>query len=298
MKIQHLQYVLEIADSGSINKAADKLLLSQPNVSSALKTLEGELGFPIFSRTNKGITLTSEGRQFLSCARRMVAEYEQITTIKTGEKVHRFHLSAGYHSAIEEAFAILCSEYQDSAKLNFIITNADADSIIENVYLNKSDLGILLLPQNMPSTLLSLCDKKDLTVSAIRELCFNVNLSRNHPLLKDKDFDIKKLRNYPFVDYEMKILSSSSDLVRMGIIDPDKRILVDERDTRCHIVATTNAFSIGCGLHPRIRERYNWVCIPLPGIVFQMVSIHRRDSSLSAEARRYLQILKREIAEV
>ncbi len=298
MKIQHLQYALEIEKYGSMNKAADKLLLSQPNVSSALKTLESELGFHIFSRTNKGVEPTPEGKKFLSCARRMVEEYEKIVAIKAGEKVHRFHLSAGYHSAIEEAFSILCAEYQDCAKLNFYLMNTDADSIIENVYLNKSDLGILLLPKNMPSTLLSLCDKKDLTVSRIRELCFNVNLSKNHPLLKEKYFDIKKLRNYPFVDYGMNILSSSSDLIKMGIIDEDKRILVDERDTRCHIVATSNAFSIGCGLHPRIRERYNWVCIPLPDVVFQMVSIHRSDSLISAETRRYLQILKQEIAEV
>lgn len=48
MTIQQLQYVLEIARCGSASRAAKNLFLSQPNLSSAIKNLEQELGFPIF----------------------------------------------------------------------------------------------------------------------------------------------------------------------------------------------------------------------------------------------------------
>ena len=61
MTIQQLQYVLEIARCGSASRAAKNLFLSQPNLSSAIKNLEQELGFPIFERTSAGMKLTPAG---------------------------------------------------------------------------------------------------------------------------------------------------------------------------------------------------------------------------------------------
>ena len=298
MKIQYLQYALEIAECGSINKAADKLQLSQPNISSILKTLENELEFPVFSRTSQGVAVTPEGQHFLSCARRIIQEYEQISAIKTGGTTRRFHLSAGHHSAIEEAFSLLCAEFQDNGRMDFSIRNTDPDSIIEDVYHNRSDLGILLLPRDNSDAVLSLCAKKGLVVTALRELCFNIHLRRDHPLLQDKSLNMNQLQDYPFVDYSNNVLSSSPDLNRLGIINPDKKIVVDERDTRCHIVASTDAFSIGCSLHPRIRDSYHWVCIPLPDISYRMISVHRRNFGLTPEAKRYLQLLKQETEDI
>ena len=298
MKIQSLQYALTVAETKSISKAAEKLLLSQPNVSSALKNMEEELGFAIFYRTNKGVAPTAKGREFLQSARKNLTEYDHMTALGTRDVQHQFHLSAGYHSVVDEAFARLCAKYQSSDRLNFSIVNTDPEQIIENVYDNASDLGVLLLPDSAPEKLQSLCEKKDLQIIPVRRLCFHVNLRSGHPLLEEEPFDFQKLRDYPFVDYAQKILSSSSDLIQAGIVDPDKRILVDNLDTRCHIVLVSDAFSVGCDLPLRIRDRYQRVCIPIPSMTYQMVAVHRRDQPLSEEARCYLEFLFSEIAEM
>ena len=54
MTLQQLKYVIEIADSNSMNEAAKKLFISQPSLSGAVKELETELGFDIFLRSNRG----------------------------------------------------------------------------------------------------------------------------------------------------------------------------------------------------------------------------------------------------
>ncbi|GAE91104.1 methionine biosynthesis and transport regulator MtaR [Gracilibacillus boraciitolerans JCM 21714] len=54
MTLQQLRYVIEVVRSRSINKAAQRLFISQPSLSNALKELEEEIGIKIFSRTNKG----------------------------------------------------------------------------------------------------------------------------------------------------------------------------------------------------------------------------------------------------
>ncbi|HZG71816.1 MAG TPA: LysR family transcriptional regulator, partial [Chondromyces sp.] len=76
MTLQQLKYVIEVARSRSINKAAQRLFISQPSLSNALKELEEEIGITIFLRTNKGILITPEGSEFLGYARQVVEQAE------------------------------------------------------------------------------------------------------------------------------------------------------------------------------------------------------------------------------
>ena len=68
MTFQQLEYVVEISKCGSINKAAQKLFLSQSGISTAVRELEQELGIRIFARSNRGVEFTQEGKEFLSYA--------------------------------------------------------------------------------------------------------------------------------------------------------------------------------------------------------------------------------------
>lgn len=72
MTLTQVQYVVAIADTKSMNKAANKLFVSQPALSEAIKDLEAELQTQLFIRTNKGVIVTTEGEEFLSYARQMV----------------------------------------------------------------------------------------------------------------------------------------------------------------------------------------------------------------------------------
>ncbi|HOA80402.1 MAG TPA: LysR family transcriptional regulator, partial [Defluviitaleaceae bacterium] len=56
MNLLHLRYALEVEKTRSISKAAENLLMSQPNLSRAIKELEESLGITIFKRTSKGIS--------------------------------------------------------------------------------------------------------------------------------------------------------------------------------------------------------------------------------------------------
>ena len=68
MTILQLKYVIVIAGSKSLREAASRLFISQPALSSAIRELEEELGIKLFERTNKGILLTEQGKEFLSYA--------------------------------------------------------------------------------------------------------------------------------------------------------------------------------------------------------------------------------------
>ena len=69
MTFQQLEYIVEISKCGSINKAAQKLFLSQSGISTAVRELENELGIRVLARSNRGVEFTPEGKEFLSTVR-------------------------------------------------------------------------------------------------------------------------------------------------------------------------------------------------------------------------------------
>ena len=64
MTLSQLRYAITVADSRSMNQAAQKLFISQPSLSAAIRELEDEVGIEIFRRTNRGIQVTPDGEEF------------------------------------------------------------------------------------------------------------------------------------------------------------------------------------------------------------------------------------------
>ena len=76
MNIQQLRFVVAIANSGTFREAASKLFVSQPSLSVAIKDLEQELNFKIFTRTTTGAVLTSQGMTFYERALEVVRSFD------------------------------------------------------------------------------------------------------------------------------------------------------------------------------------------------------------------------------
>ena len=80
-----------VAKYGNLSQAAKQLLNNQPNMTRAIKNLEGELGCPLFLRTNRGMKLTPEGERLYAHVRIAFehieageAEITESRTLQTG----------------------------------------------------------------------------------------------------------------------------------------------------------------------------------------------------------------------
>ena len=78
MTLQQLNDVIAIAETGSFNRAAERLYIAQPSLTSAVKELEKELGVILFNRSGKGATLTAAGVNFLPYARSVIMQYQNL----------------------------------------------------------------------------------------------------------------------------------------------------------------------------------------------------------------------------
>lgn len=112
MNINQLKYVLEAAASSSMREASTKLYVSQPALSASIHELEEELGILLFERTNKGISVTDAGREFLSYAKKAVQQYEILEEryLSRDSDRERFSVSTQHYNFAIKAFTNMIKE--------------------------------------------------------------------------------------------------------------------------------------------------------------------------------------------
>ncbi|WP_026535532.1 LysR family transcriptional regulator [Arthrobacter sp. H14] len=76
MDARQLQYFLAIVDHGTVHRAAEELFVAQPSVSQTLRSLERDLGSPLFHRTGRRLILTPSGEQLIEPARQVIRSLE------------------------------------------------------------------------------------------------------------------------------------------------------------------------------------------------------------------------------
>ena len=74
MRLDQLRYIVKVVECGSITEAAEQLFMSQPSLSAAIKQLEEEMGITIFNRSNRGVSLSVDGTEFLAYARQILEQ--------------------------------------------------------------------------------------------------------------------------------------------------------------------------------------------------------------------------------
>ena len=142
--LQQLQSFIEVAAEGSISAAADLLYVSQPTMSAAMKDLEARVGRSLLVRSARGITLTSDGVEFLGYARQVV---EQVALLEQryldGPASRRLlGVSAQHYSFVVDAFVRMVKA-SGAARYEFSLRETRTWDIIEDVRTLRSELGIL-----------------------------------------------------------------------------------------------------------------------------------------------------------
>ena len=204
MKIEQIQYVLAIYETGSISKAAERFYLSRPNISNAVRNLENELGFEIMERGAKGVRFTKEGLLFVQKAVRILKDVDEIQEIGNSRSRLRFGIVNPNCPMVEEAFIRLCGQVETAKELKNYQVSLYREYQYEGMRLlnqKKADLVITVSNNlNAPSMIREM-EERGLEYRKLLDVPCNVNLSKNHPLAQDPDF---KLENYPFVEYAIE----------------------------------------------------------------------------------------------
>ena len=151
MQLDYLKYIIAVKQYGSINKAAEKLYISQQYISKVLKTMEHESGKTLFVRSNHGVELTVDGEKVYQFA----MKYTQMRNTLDEELTLRYlrdikgNLRIG---AVNTASAmvlpqILCRYYHDYPNIKIEVIAGDTDEMLEMLLQNEIDLAIIINAQ-------------------------------------------------------------------------------------------------------------------------------------------------------
>lgn len=146
MTFVQLRYILTIAETKSMNKAAELLYVSQPSLTNAVKELEKEIGITIFFRSGRGVTLTDDGAEFLLYAKEICMQYEQLLQRYEGSGIRKekFGVSTQHYSFAVKAFVDVAKNC-DMSKYEFAIRETRTEEIIHDVRTMRSEIGVNFL---------------------------------------------------------------------------------------------------------------------------------------------------------
>lgn len=250
MTLQQLRYLIAIAESGSINKAARSLYVSQSNLSTAVSELERELGITIFSRSNRGVTLTNDGAEFLRYARQ-VAEQVDILEARYSHKETsdlRLNVSTQHYAFSLLAF-IATVDQCEGDEYDFTLRECCTDELIEDVRTFRSDIGILYMDDYNRHALEKVLADAGATFHPLFDAHVHVFVGEHHPLAKADLLTLDDLAPYPRYAFEQGTINSFFYSEEpFSYLPHRKNIRFSDRGTLTNLLTSHNGFTLSTGV--------------------------------------------------
>lgn len=250
MTILQLKYVIAVASSTSMREAANRLIITQPALSLAINDLEEELGIVLFNRTNRGITLTNEGEEFLIYAKQAVSQFELIEDKyeKNSDGRRQFSVSLQHYVFAIHAFVNTIKKF-DSEEYNYSIHETRTDEVLNDVKTLKSEIGIISYSSSNEKIIRKLLKEYQLKFVPIMTKNTYVYVWKKHPLADREELSLADLEGYPCVSFDQ---SSDNNFYlseeALSNYDFKKIIKSTDRATSAELMVALNGYSIGTGI--------------------------------------------------
>lgn len=203
MNFHNLVCILEIWKCGSINKAAQNLFTSQSNLSHSIRVLENELGFSLFTRNSKGISLTPEGRLFVQSAQTILSEYNKMKEIPSQFNYREdLSVSCTYSALFMQIFIQFLNQhpacgYRDAFKETGLI------QVMEDIVEQRYRVAVFYCFEEREPAYRAMADKYHMTLRPLKiHIPLEVIMNPLHPLAHAAQISYRDLPKQNLVTYE------------------------------------------------------------------------------------------------
>lgn len=250
MTLQQLRYLIAIAEYGSINAAAHNLYASQSNLSTAIKELERELGITIFTRSNRGVTLTNDGTELLGYARQVIEQADMLEErYAPGEVNHaRLSISTQHYAFSVQAFMNTIDQFPGD-EYDFILRECATGEIIDDVRTFRSEAGILYLDDFNIRVLSKALADANIDFYHLFDAHVHVFVSENHPLAGKRVLSIDDLAAYPRYSFEQGTANSFYYAEEpLSHLPHKKNIRISDRGTLTNLLTHYSGYTLSTGV--------------------------------------------------
>ena len=295
MNLLHMKYAVEVAKAGSLNKAAETLLIAAPNVSRSIKELEADIGISIFERTTKGMELTPEGEEFINYAKVILNQIDEVESFykKGSAKKQRFSISVPRACYISEAFSQFSKSLsKEAAEIFYKETNSQRT--IRNILEHDYKLGIIRYAEKYDKYFKSMLEEKGFCYELVTEFTYSLIMSADSPLAKKEEITFDDLADYIEIAHADPYVPSMplSKVVKEELPDNvDRRIFIFERASQFDLLSNNPETFMWVSPAPEsLLKRYNLIqkkCIDNKKI-YKDVLIYKNGYKLSKLDRQFI----------
>ncbi len=301
MTIQQIKYAIGIAETGSFNKAAEKLYVSQPSLTSTIHDLENDLGIQIFNRSGRGVTLTNDGQEFISNAKQVYLSFLNLSQ-KYGENSQikkKFGVSTQHYSFAVKSFVEMVKSFNTN-EYEFAVRETRTQEVIEDVASLKSEIGILYLSDFNRKAIESILKSKNLEFHHLINCKAFVYIWKGHPLAKKKSISFSDLQDFPCLSFEQG--DGSSFYLAEEILSTEeyhRTIKANDRASMLNLMVGLNGYTLCSGIICEELNGSDYVAIPFQeendkiNRVMEIGYIIKKNFNLSTIGEKYIEEMKK-----
>ncbi len=195
MQLHQLRYVICVAEEGRFTRAAARLHVAQPSVSSAVAALEQELGAPLFHRAPGAVVLTGAGEAFLPWARQVLADCESgAAAVRDLLGMGRGRLAIGATPSLTTNLLppVLAAFHAEHPGLEITLHEAGSQVLLRLLEEGEMDVAVLILP----------VQNAWIDTAPLREEELVLAVWAGHPLAAQASIDVDDLATVPLVMFK------------------------------------------------------------------------------------------------
>lgn len=295
MTLQQLKYALTIADCGSMNEAAKQLFISQPSLSETMKELETEIGIVIFLRSNRGISITPEGEEFLGYARQVTEQFGLLQSRYIGKKKkEKFSVSTQHYTFAVKAFVETVKKL-GMERYEYAVHETTTYDVITNVRSFKSEIGVLYLNDFNEKVMMKTIQENGLEFRELFSCNTFVYLWAGHPLAEREVIAMEELDNYPCLSFDQGKYHSLFLAEEMKSDYEYKRLIkANDRATLLNLMVGLNAYTLCSGIICEELNGSDYTAVPLKETERMRIGyIVRKGQKISKIGKLYIEELKK-----
>src|SRR5258706_8712243 len=192
MELRHVRYFVAVADCGSLPRAAEKLFIAQPRLSTQIRQLEEEVGAPLFVRQPRGVRLTTAGQVFLTEAKHILASVERAKLLASQKEQSGLIRIGFVPSAAHTILPRLLSQWREARpQAELDVAEMITSDQVEALRQGRIDVG---LARSLPGASMAL---KQFELNDP----FCLAVPRGHPLRGKSPCELSKAADHVFVGF-------------------------------------------------------------------------------------------------
>lgn len=253
MKLNQLRFLVELKKYGTISKTAEKLFVSQPSLSIAIKELEEELGFDVIKRNRKGVVFTSRGELVLEHCEKVMKEIDEIRLLCDLEQIQgkKGQLIVGCVPYIINTLALDTMMETKRMFPNLVVSLKEESSyeLTEMVYRRECDLGIIMMTILEEEMFKHLFQEYHLDFKELFQDEMHVWVGKDNPLYGKSKVTLEEAAQFPFVIYR-SLMNEFNKNLYLKYNKNLEFILLDDKESVKKYLSQTHAILIMpmCGM--------------------------------------------------